>query len=163
MNMHALLCGAILASACHTTQLPPVAVSGATTDDRAVMAALLEGTLREQRDRSIRAGLRAGSDPGIATGALFLVLDSTVPLCSFDRWSGNQVLGCFDISSSSWRTLLEASTCDFGPRQAGAISQAVTHIPWQFAERSAKRSCILRHDQQSSPPFGTAASVSPRE
>ena len=121
MKMHALLCGALLASACHASQLPAVAVSNATTDDRAVMAALLEGTLREQRDRSIRAGLPARSDPGIATGVLFLVLDSTVPICSFDRWSGNHVLGCFDISSSFWRPLLEASTCDFSPRQAGAM------------------------------------------
>jgi hypothetical protein len=97
---------ALLASGCQTTQLPTVAVNQTTADDRAIMPAVLDGALRAERDRGVRLGqvhddrLRgaAPSDSRAPTGALFLVLDSTVPSGSPEaRAAGNPLLGCFDV------------------------------------------------------------------
>jgi hypothetical protein len=96
MKMRFVLFGAILVSACQTTQLPAVAVAEATADaravsevtadDRAVMSAVLDGALRPERDRGIRARHPTLSDPGTPTEAMFLVRDSTVPSCSPRPW-----------------------------------------------------------------------------
>ena len=122
MKMRFVLFGAILASACQTTQLPAVAVADATADaravsevtadDRAVMSAVLDGALRR----------RTLPDPGTPTEARFLVLDSTVPSCSPEALaSGNLILGCFDLEKPLWRLLIEGLTCEQNDQTAGAM------------------------------------------
>jgi hypothetical protein len=74
MKMRFVLFGAVLASGCQPTQVPAVAVSEATVDraigeatadDRAVMSAVLDGALRAERDRSIRAGRATPADADV--------------------------------------------------------------------------------------------------
>ena len=98
------------------------AVSEATADDRAVMSAVLDGALRAERDRSIRAGRGATPDPAVPTDALFLVLDSTVPSCSPEVMGlGNPILSCFDVRKTPLQQLLEEFACEQDGRTAGAM------------------------------------------
>ena len=92
----------------------------ATADDRTVMSAVLDGALRPERDRRIRAGRATPPDPVAPTGALFLVLDSTVPSCSPEALGlGNPILGCFDVHKE--QRLLDELACDQDGRTAGAM------------------------------------------
>jgi hypothetical protein len=92
----------------------------ATADDRAVMSAVLDEALRPERDHKIRAGRATPPDPAAPTGALFLVLDSTVPSCSPEALGlGNPILGCFDVNRE--QRLLDEFACDQDGRTAGAM------------------------------------------
>jgi hypothetical protein len=95
------------------------AIDQVTADDRAVMAAVLDGALRPERDQAIRRGRGIPSDRG-PTGAVFLILDRTVPACSGKPIAASgRILGCFDVNAPAERRLLGALKCDSAPDQIG--------------------------------------------
>jgi hypothetical protein len=84
------------------------------------MSAVLDGALRPERDRRIRAGHATLPDPPAPTGAVFLVLDSTVPSCSPEALGlGNPILGCFDVHKE--QRLIDELACEEDGRSAGTM------------------------------------------
>jgi len=86
-----------------------------TADDRAVMTAVIDGALRSERDQAIRRGRGIATDRG-PTGAVFLILDQTVPACSGK--GVREILGCISVNGKDRRLLLELK-CDADSVQIG--------------------------------------------
>ena len=127
MGVALVVTGLASFAACHSSQLPPITGRDAmmTDDERQVMRAVLDQTLRPRRDGMIQLGRGTTEAPTSRPDPRFLVFDSTIASCEHDPIVDRPTArGC--ISTSSFDYL------DRVPQMSGLLSRTV------FLERNAK-------------------------
>jgi hypothetical protein len=113
--------------ACQSPQLPPISPRDpvVTDDDREVMKAVLDQTLRPPRDRMIELGRGSSQEPTSTSAARFLAFDSTISWCERDPVVQRPtVRGCIAALNFDYLRRL--------PTVSGPLSQAL------FRERNVK-------------------------